>query len=217
MPRSGQHRRHHRRLSGWFVDPTLLEVDDPHSPFMTEEQFAPVTAAYVYEDTDWEKTLRLVDESTIYGLTGAVFADDETAITQAADALRYTAGNFHINDKPTGAVVGQQPFGGSRTSGTNDKVGTVWNLIRFTSPLTVKRPNIRNVPPSPRPDLVTAPSQTWACEPGLSAVLSSAPTRHSGLGAGGGGRDAGSPGKPGLHARRTRFTHRMPTSTRSPA
>ncbi|WTJ89689.1 aldehyde dehydrogenase family protein [Streptomyces sp. NBC_01537] len=125
---------------GWFVDPTLLEVDDPHSPFMTEELFAPVTAAYVYEDADWAKTLRLVDESTAYGLTGAVFAEDEEAITQAADALKYTAGNFHINDRPTGAVVGQQPFGGSRASGTNDKVGTVWNLIRFTSPLTVKRP-----------------------------------------------------------------------------
>ncbi|MFF7594447.1 aldehyde dehydrogenase family protein [Streptomyces sp. NPDC007896] len=125
---------------GWFVDPTLIEVGDPHSPFMTEELFAPVTAAYVYEDADWEKTLRLVDESTAYGLTGAVFADDEEAIAQAADVLKYTAGNFHINDRPTGAVVGQQPFGGSRASGTNDKVGTVWNLIRFTSPLTVKRP-----------------------------------------------------------------------------
>ncbi|MDQ8708100.1 aldehyde dehydrogenase family protein [Streptomyces sp. LHD-70] len=127
--------------TGWFVDPTLLEVTDPHSPFMTEELFAPVTAAYVYEDADWEKTLRLVDESTAYGLTGAVFAEDEAAITQAADALKYTAGNFHINDRPTGAVIGEQPFGGSRASGTNDKVGTVWNLIRFTSPLTVKRPD----------------------------------------------------------------------------
>ncbi|MFD4599405.1 aldehyde dehydrogenase family protein [Streptomyces sp. NPDC058464] len=136
---------------GWFVEPTVLEVADPHSPFMTEELFAPVTAAYVYEDADWEKTLRLVDESTAYGLTGAVFADDEQAIARAREVLRYTAGNFHVNDKPTGAVVGQQPFGGSRASGTNDKVGTVWNLIRFTSPLTVKRPDRPERAPWPAP------------------------------------------------------------------
>jgi 1-pyrroline-5-carboxylate dehydrogenase len=126
---------------GWFVDPTLLEVDDPHSPFLTEELFAPVIAAYVYEDAQWEKTLRLVDESTVYGLTGAVFASDDKALAEADEALRYTAGNYCVNDKPTGAAVGQQPFGGSRASGTNDKVGTVWNLIRFTSPRTVKRPD----------------------------------------------------------------------------
>jgi 1-pyrroline-5-carboxylate dehydrogenase len=125
--------------TGYFVEPTVLEVTDPHSPFMTEEFFAPIMAAYVYEDADWEKTLRLVDESTIYGLTGAVFAQDEQAIAQADDALRYTAGNFYINDKPSGAVVGQQPFGGARASGTNDKTGTVWNLIRFASPRSVKR------------------------------------------------------------------------------
>ncbi|WP_052424606.1 L-glutamate gamma-semialdehyde dehydrogenase [Streptomyces fulvoviolaceus] len=124
---------------GWFVEPTLLEVTDPHSPFMTEELFAPVLAAYVYEDADWEQTLRLVDESTAYGLTGAVFAEDEAALAQASDALRYTAGNFYVNDKPSGAVVGQQPFGGARASGTNDKAGTVWNLIRFASPRSVKR------------------------------------------------------------------------------
>jgi 1-pyrroline-5-carboxylate dehydrogenase len=124
---------------GWFVDPTVIEVSDPHSPFMIEELFAPVIAAYVYDDGDWTDTLRLIDESTVYGLTGAVFATDEDALAEAADALRYTAGNFYINDKPTGAVVGQQPFGGSRASGTNDKVGTVWNLIRFVSPLAVKR------------------------------------------------------------------------------
>jgi delta-1-pyrroline-5-carboxylate dehydrogenase group 1 len=125
--------------TGWFVDPTVLQVADPHSPFMTEELFAPVMAAYVYEDADWAETLRLVDESTIYGLTGAVFAQDEQAIVQAGEALRYTAGNFYINDKPSGAVVGQQPFGGARASGTNDKTGTVWNLIRFASPRSVKR------------------------------------------------------------------------------
>jgi 1-pyrroline-5-carboxylate dehydrogenase len=124
---------------GWFVDPTVLEVADPHSPFITEELFAPVLTTYVYEDADWADTLRLVDESTPYGLTGAVFAADATAVQEAGDALRYTAGNFYVNDKPTGSVVGQQPFGGARASGTNDKAGTVWNMIRFASPRSVKR------------------------------------------------------------------------------
>ncbi len=124
---------------GWFVDPTVLEVSDPASPFLTQELFAPVLTAYVYEDSAWERTLRLVDESTAYGLTGAVFAADPAAIGQASDALRYAAGNFYINDKPTASVVGQQPFGGARASGTNDKAGTVWNLIRFASPRSVKR------------------------------------------------------------------------------
>jgi 1-pyrroline-5-carboxylate dehydrogenase len=125
--------------TGWFVDPTVLEVDDPTSPFITQELFAPVLTTYVYDDADWAQTLRLVDESTPYGLTGAVFAEDATAIQQADDALRYTAGNFYVNDKPTGSVVGQQPFGGARASGTNDKAGTVWNMIRFASPRSIKR------------------------------------------------------------------------------
>jgi 1-pyrroline-5-carboxylate dehydrogenase len=125
--------------TGWFVDPTVLEVDDPTSPFLTQELFAPVLTTYVYDDVDWEQTLRLVDESTPYGLTGAVFAGDEAAVRQANDALRYTAGNFYVNDKPTGSVVGAQPFGGARASGTNDKAGTVWNMIRFASPRSVKR------------------------------------------------------------------------------
>ena len=124
---------------GWFVDPTVLEISDPHSPFITEELFAPVLTAYVYDDRDWEGTLRLVDESTPYGLTGAVFTADEHAVAEANDALRYAAGNFYVNDKPTGSVVGQQPFGGARASGTNDKAGTVWNMIRFASPRAVKR------------------------------------------------------------------------------
>lgn len=124
---------------GWFVEPTLLEVTDPCSPFMTEELFAPVLSAYVYDDADWTKTLQLVDESTPYGLTGAVFASDERAIAEADEALRYAAGNFYVNDKPTSATVGRQPFGGARASGTNDKTGTAWNLIRFVSPRSVKR------------------------------------------------------------------------------
>jgi 1-pyrroline-5-carboxylate dehydrogenase len=125
--------------TGWFVEPTLLEVSDPRSRFMTEELFAPVLTAYVYDDSEWEQTLTLVDESTPYGLTGAVFATDEGALARADDVLRYTAGNYYVNDKPSGAAVGQQPFGGARASGTNDKAGTVWNLIRFVSPRTVKR------------------------------------------------------------------------------
>ena len=124
---------------GWFVDPTVLRVTDPRSPFLTEELFAPVLTAFVYEDRDWAQTLRLVDESTAYGLTGAVFAGDAGAVEEASDALRYSAGNFYVNDKPTGSVVGQQPFGGARASGTNDKAGTVWNLIRFASPRATKR------------------------------------------------------------------------------
>lgn len=124
---------------GWFVDPTVLEVPYPSSTFMTEEFFGPILSAYVYDDAQWADTIGLVDGSTAYGLTGAVFATDEKAIIEAEDRLRYTAGNFAINDKPTSAAVGQQPFGGARASGTNDKTGTVWNSIRFVSPRTVKR------------------------------------------------------------------------------
>jgi len=97
-----------------------------------------VLTTYVYEDAAWEQTLRVVDESTPYGLTGAVFAQDEDAVAQANAALRYTAGNFYVNDKSTGAVVGQQPFGGARMSGTNDKAGALLNLIRWVSPRTIK-------------------------------------------------------------------------------
>jgi 1-pyrroline-5-carboxylate dehydrogenase len=124
---------------GWFVDPTILEVTDPYSPFITDELFAPVLTTYVYDDADWEATLRLIDSSTAYALTGAVFVNDSIAEQQADEILRYTAGNYYINDKPTGSVVGQQPFGGARASGTNDKAGTVWNMIRFASPRSIKR------------------------------------------------------------------------------
>jgi 1-pyrroline-5-carboxylate dehydrogenase len=125
--------------AGWFVDPTILEVDDPSSRFMTEEFFAPILTAYVYEDPDWSNVLRLVDETTAYGLTGAIFSEDAVAAEEASSALRYGAGNLYFNDKPTGSVVGQQPFGGARASGTNDKAGTIWNLIRFASPRSIKR------------------------------------------------------------------------------
>jgi 1-pyrroline-5-carboxylate dehydrogenase len=127
---------------GWFVDPTILEVDDPHHRFLTEELFAPVLTVFGYEDEQWPEVLELVDSSK-YGLTGAVFAQDRAAVAQAGAALRYAAGNFYVNDKPTGSVVGQQPFGGARASGTNDKAGTVWNLIRFASPRTTKENHTR--------------------------------------------------------------------------
>jgi 1-pyrroline-5-carboxylate dehydrogenase len=98
-----------------------------------------VMAVYAYPDADWDSVLELVDSSTEYALTGAVFASDEAAISEADRVLRYTAGNYYINDKPTGAAVGHQPFGGARGSGTNDKVGTIWNLIRFLNMRAVKR------------------------------------------------------------------------------
>jgi 1-pyrroline-5-carboxylate dehydrogenase len=105
---------------------------------MREELFGPVVTAFVYDEKRWDDTLELVDETAPYALTGAVFADDRSAIEQAHQRLRYAAGNFYVNDKPTGAVVGQQPFGGARASGTNDKAGSLWNLIRWVSPRTIK-------------------------------------------------------------------------------
>ncbi len=126
------------RSEGWFIQPTLLEVSDPRHQAMTVEFFGPILTAYVYDDAEWEATLALVDSSTEYALTGAVFAQDRAAVNQATDALRYAAGNYYINDKPTGAVVGQQPFGGARASGTNDKAGSILNLYRWISPRTIK-------------------------------------------------------------------------------
>ena len=126
------------REPGWFVWPTLVRLDDPRHRLMQEEIFGPIVSVHVYEDARWEETLRLVDTTSPYGLTGAVFARDRAAIVQATERLRHAAGNFYVNDKPTGAVVAQQPFGGSRKSGTNDKAGSLWNLIRWTSPRCVK-------------------------------------------------------------------------------
>ncbi|MBN2203799.1 MAG: L-glutamate gamma-semialdehyde dehydrogenase [Thermoleophilia bacterium] len=123
---------------GYFVRPTIIVTTDPAFRTMREELFGPVLTAFVYEDAAWEDTLRLVDTSTPYGLTGAVFARDRAAIREAADGLRHAAGNFYVNDKPTGAVVGQQPFGGARASGTDDKAGSKWNLIRWVSPRATK-------------------------------------------------------------------------------
>lgn len=124
--------------NGWFVEPTVLRADDPRYDTMVRELFGPVLTCYVYEDSSWQETLELIDDTSAYALTGSVFARDRTAVQQAAQILRQAAGNFYINDKPTGSIVGQQPFGGARGSGTNDKAGSVWNLIRWVSPRAVK-------------------------------------------------------------------------------
>ena len=123
---------------GYFVEPTVIETHDPRCLHMREEFFGPIVSAYVYPETRWEETLELVDQTAPYGLTGAIFAHDRDAIEEAEEVLRYAAGNFYVNDKPTGAIVGQQPFGGARGSGTNDKAGSMWNLIRWVSPRTIK-------------------------------------------------------------------------------
>ncbi len=123
---------------GFFIDPTVIEVRDPRYETMVEEIFGPVLSVHVYPDDRFAETLRLCDGTSPYGLTGAVFARDRAAIVTASDALHDAAGNFYINDKPTGAVVGQQPFGGGRASGTNDKAGSMFNLLRWVSPRTIK-------------------------------------------------------------------------------
>jgi 1-pyrroline-5-carboxylate dehydrogenase len=123
---------------GWFVQPTLVELTDPHHRIMEEEIFGPIVGVHVYAQDRWAETLRTVDSTSPYALTGAVFATDRYAIQEALSELRNAAGNFYINDKPSGAVVGQQPFGGARASGTNDKAGSVLNLLRWVSPRTIK-------------------------------------------------------------------------------
>jgi 1-pyrroline-5-carboxylate dehydrogenase len=123
---------------GWYVRPTLIISDNPRNDIFTTEYFGPILGIYVFDDGDFEATLAEVDRAAPYGLTGAIIADDRNALDLASRRLRYAAGNFYLNDKPTGAVVGQQPFGGSRASGTNDKAGSMWNLIRWTSPRAIK-------------------------------------------------------------------------------
>ena len=123
---------------GYFIEPTLVETTDPGYRLLCEEIFGPVLSVYAYDDAKWKETLEIVDRTSPYALTGAVFAKDRGAIIEAASALRHAAGNFYINDKPTGAVVGQQPFGGARASGTNDKAGSKMNLVRWVSARTVK-------------------------------------------------------------------------------
>jgi 1-pyrroline-5-carboxylate dehydrogenase len=126
------------KSKGWFVEPTVILTKDPHFVSMEEEIFGPVMTIYVYEDDKFDETLDLCDNTSPYALTGAVFSNDKYAMIKACRALRYSAGNFYFNDKPTGAMVGQQPFGGSRASGTNDKAGSHLNLIRWVSPRTIK-------------------------------------------------------------------------------
>jgi 1-pyrroline-5-carboxylate dehydrogenase len=126
------------KTDGYFIEPTVIVTTDPHYRTMVEEIFGPVLTIYVYPDNEFEATLDLVDSTSPYALTGSIFSRDRAAITLATDRLRHAAGNFYINDKPTGAVVGQQPFGGARASGTNDKAGSILNLYRWISPRTIK-------------------------------------------------------------------------------
>lgn len=123
---------------GYFVRPTIIESTDPDDEVFTTEFFGPVLGVYVFDDADFERVLGLVDGATKYGLTGSLFARDRSVVESASDRLRFAAGNYYVNDRPTGAVVGQQPFGGSRASGTNDKAGTVLNLQRWTSPRAIR-------------------------------------------------------------------------------
>jgi 1-pyrroline-5-carboxylate dehydrogenase len=124
--------------TGWFIHPTLVETADPNYRLLCEEIFGPVVTVSVYDDAKWSEMLQQVDATSPYALTGAVFGRDRAAIREAMVALRNAAGNFYINDKPTGAVVGQQPFGGARGSGTNDKAGSKLNLVRWVSARSVK-------------------------------------------------------------------------------
>ena len=133
------------RSRGWFVQPTLVETEDAASSLLRDELFGPIAAALPYPDERFDEVLRLIDEGSAYGLTDSIFARDRRAVARASDALRDAAGNFYVNDKPTGAVVGQQPFGGGRRSGTNDKAGSPWNLLRWVSPRTIKE---TSVPPT---------------------------------------------------------------------
>ena len=126
------------KSKGYFIEPTVFITSNPKNKLMVEEIFGPVTCIYIYDENKYEETLHLVDETSPYALTGAVFAKEQIAIDTAGKILEYSAGNFYINDKPTGAVVGQQPFGGGRASGTNDKAGSYLNLLRWVSPRTIK-------------------------------------------------------------------------------
>jgi 1-pyrroline-5-carboxylate dehydrogenase len=123
---------------GWFVAPTLVESTDPTHEIFSTEYFGPILGVYVYDDGDFDAVVAQADAASAYALTGSVMATDRAVIDRVSHAMRFTAGNFYVNDKPTGAVVGQQPFGGARGSGTNDKAGSVLNLLRWVSPRTIK-------------------------------------------------------------------------------
>src|SRR5699024_5921040 len=123
---------------GYFVAPTVLVCDDPGHEVFTDEYFGPIIAVHPYDDGQYGRTLEHLDNAAPYGVTGAVFADDRDAVLQAERTLRYAAGNFYVNDKPTGSSVGQHPFGGARRSGTNDKAGSMFNLQRWVNPRAIK-------------------------------------------------------------------------------
>ena len=123
---------------GYYIEPTVIVTQNPHYKTMCEELFGPVLTVYVYPENEYEATLRMIDQTSIYALTGSILAQDRGAIVKASELLQHAAGNFYINDKPTGAVVGQQPFGGARASGTNDKAGSFLNLYRWLSARTIK-------------------------------------------------------------------------------
>jgi 1-pyrroline-5-carboxylate dehydrogenase len=126
------------RAHGYFVKPTVLECSDPTDEVFTTEYFGPILAVHVFDDADYDATVAQAADAAPYALTGSIIATDRAAIAAAIDALRFSAGNFYINDKPTGAVVGQQPFGGARASGTNDKAGSIFNLTRWVNARTIK-------------------------------------------------------------------------------
>jgi 1-pyrroline-5-carboxylate dehydrogenase len=128
----------HDKTKGYFIEPTVIEAKDPNYVSLCEEIFGPVLTVYVYDENKFEETIELVNNTSPYALTGSIIAQDRNAIALATDKLRNAAGNFYINDKPTGAVVGQQPFGGARASGTNDKAGSILNLYRWLSARTIK-------------------------------------------------------------------------------
>jgi 1-pyrroline-5-carboxylate dehydrogenase len=128
----------HDKAKGYFIEPTVLVCGNPLYETMETELFGPVMSIYVYDDEKFEKTLKICDDTSPYGLTGSIFSRDKYATVKAAEILRYAAGNFYVNDKTTGAMVGQQPFGGSRASGTNDKVGSSFNLMRWLNPRSIK-------------------------------------------------------------------------------
>jgi 1-pyrroline-5-carboxylate dehydrogenase len=123
---------------GWFVRPTVIESTDPEDEMFNTEYFGPILVVHVYEDEDFARVVDQMESFAPYALTGSIMAQDRRAVAWAAEKLRFAAGNFYVNDKPTGAVVGQQPFGGGRASGTNDKAGSAANLLRWTSPRSIK-------------------------------------------------------------------------------
>jgi len=126
------------KTEGYFIEPTVIQTTNPNFTTMREEIFGPVVTVYVYDDKDYVETLWICDKTSPYALTGAIFSNDRYATVQASEILKYAAGNFYINDKPTGAMIGLQPFGGARASGTNDKAGGSLNLLRWINPRTIK-------------------------------------------------------------------------------